>query len=255
MIHRTFWVSVTTVAELLKDRTITGIFIVGIAMILGGYVVAEMAVVERLKMFMDTGIGAIYIVSVFITLMAGSNLLGREIREKEILCTLSKPTPRSVWILGKTFGLLAAIAILVFSLSTVLFFYMRFQMHVWRPDVFLAGVFIYLEIIILCNYVVLFSCITTQYLSVFSGILVLLAGGMVDNLKIYWDSASPIARWVTRALYYVLPNLEAYSPGPILSNAVSVPASLFFTMVISAAMYVAVAVTLSVVIIRNKEMV
>ncbi|HOY64383.1 MAG TPA: hypothetical protein PK745_14525, partial [bacterium] len=85
MIRRAFWVSAATIAELLKDRTIAGVFFVGVAMIFGGYVVAEMAVVERMKMFVDTGVGAVFVAGVFITLMAGSNLLGREIRDKEIL--------------------------------------------------------------------------------------------------------------------------------------------------------------------------
>ncbi len=254
MIRRAFWVSAATIAELLKDRTIAGVFFVGVAMIFGGYVVAEMAVVERMKMFVDTGVGAVFVAGVFITLMAGSNLLGREIRDKEILCTLSKPLPRPVWVVGKTIGLLVAVAVLIFSLATVLLIYLKFQTNVWKPEIFLACFFIYLEMVILCNYIVLFSCVTTQYLSVFSGILILLAGGMADDLKIYWDSASPLAQGMSRLLYYALPNLGAYSPGPVLSGSVSVPANLLFAMVFSAAMYVIVAVTLSALVIRKKEL-
>ncbi len=253
MIRRIFWVAVTTISELLKDRTITGFFFVGVALIFGGYVIAEMAVVERLKMFIDTGMGAIFVISVFITLMAGSNLLDREIRDREILCVLSKPISRSSWMLGKTLGFLVTIAILIFSLATVLYFYVGVQLNFWRPEIFTAAFFIYLEMIILCNYVVLFSSLTSQYLSIFFGIMVLLIGHMVDDLKLYWDNSELATRVIMKGLYYIMPNLEAYSTAPLLYGKIAVPPDLILSLVVTSVMYLVVATTLSVVILRKKE--
>lgn len=254
MIKRTMWIAVATIAELIKDRTVIGFFFVGFVMILGGHVIAEMAVVERVKMFVDTGIGAIFIVSVFITLLSGANLIDREMREKEYLCTLSKPVSRQAWLIGKTAGFLVTVAFLVFSLSVVLFFYVKMRTHFWRPEIFLAALFIYLEVVVLCNYVVLLSTITNQYMAVFLGVVVLLIGHMVDDLRLYWASGSEITRFATKGLFYIIPNLDAYSTAPVLYGKIPVPPGLMVSLIVTSAMYLIVATTLSMLILRKKEM-
>lgn len=253
MIGRIVWVGICTVIELLKDRTIIGFFVVGVVTILGGYVLAEMSVVEKSRMFLDAGMGGIFMVSVFITLMAGSNVVDREIRDREVLCTLSKPIPRSAWMLGKTGGFLVTLGLLIFCLTMFLFLYVRLQAGLWVPAVFVGGLFIFLEMIILCSYTTFFSTVTSQNLSLFFGMLVLIIGHMVDDLRIYWASESFLGRAITKGLFHLIPDLKSYLTAPVIQGQAEVPGGLIFSLALYSLMYLAIAIALAVLVIERKE--
>jgi len=253
MIGRVFWVGVGTVAELLKDRTIAGFFLIGMFTIMLGYVIAEMAVVQRMKMFIDTCMGGIFIVSVLITLMAGGNVIDREIRDNEFLCTLSKPLPRYAWMIGKTGGFLVTLGVLIFALTAFGFAYIKITMNTWIPTLFLGGLMVYLEMIIICSYTALFSTITSQYLSIFFGTLVLVIGHMVDDLRIYWASDQILSRALTKTLFYVFPDLKAFLTAPVVHGFVQATPSQMITLVLYSLAYLVTAVALSVLVMNKKE--
>lgn len=254
MIGRVFWIAVNTVVEQFKDRAVTGFLAVGLLFIAGGYVIADMSFVEKKKMFLDVGLGAIFIVGALITLLAGSNVIDREIREKQVLCTLAKPLPRSAWLTGKALGFLATLAIVVLILTTFLFLYVRLMTGFWIPAIFIGGLFIFLEMVLLSSYTLLFSTITTQYLALFFALMVLVIGHMVDDLKIYWASASAIARFLSRVIWTVLPDLDTFLAAPAVSGHIPIPANLVFSMLLYTAGYLAIAITLAVIVINRKEM-
>ena len=254
MVGRVIWVGISTVIELMKDRTIAGFFLIGTFTIMLGYVIAEMAVVERMKMFVDTCMGGIFIVSVLITLMAGANVINREIRDNEFLCTLSKPLPRSAWMIGKTGGFLVTLGVLIFSLTLFGFFYIHITTNVWVHELFLGGLLLYLEMIVLCSYTALFSTITSQYLSIFFGMLVLVIGHMVDDLKIYWASEQLASRTLTKTLFYIFPDLKAFLTGPVVHGYSQIPANQFVTLTLYSLAYLVTAVVLSVMVMNRKEL-
>ncbi|MFH1538075.1 MAG: hypothetical protein ABIH66_03895 [bacterium] len=253
MTGRVVWTGICTVIELLKDRTIAGFFVVGLLMILGGYVVAEMSVVEKVRMYLDTGMGAIFIVSVFITLMAGSNVIDREIRDREVLCTLSKPIPRSAWMLGKAGGFLFTLGLLIFALTLFMFLYVRLRMGLWVPALFVGGLFIFLEMVILSGYTAFFSTFTSQNLTLFFGLLVLFIGHMVDDLKIYWASASFAGRAITKGLFYLIPDLESFLTAPVVHGQAEVPARLIFFLALYSLAYLLTMIALAVIVVNRKE--
>jgi ABC-type transport system involved in multi-copper enzyme maturation permease subunit len=255
MIRRSFWIAANTVFEMFKDRTVTGFLAVGVIFILGGYVIADMSFVEKKKMFLDVGMGAIFIVSAFVTLLAGSNVIDREIRDKQVLCTLSKPLPRSAWVAGKTAGFLFTLAAIIFSLTFFLFIYIRLMTGLWIPVVFLGGFLIFLEMVLLSSYTLLFSTITSQYLTLFFAMMVLITGHMIDDLKIYWASHSIAARVVSRIFWLVLPDLDTFLAAPAISGAHPISINLLFNMLLYTTGYLLIAVILSILTINKKEMV
>ncbi len=250
---RVLWIALNTVVQLIKDRAFTGFFFVGIVLILGGRVIAEMSVVERLKMFLDTGLGVIFMVGVFVTLTTGSNIISREIRDREVLVTLSKPIPRSAWMFGKTSGFILMLLVFILALTTFLFFYVRLQTGIWVPLLFVGGALIFLEMAILSSYTILFSTITSQYLALFFGLMVLTIGHMVDDLKIYWNSVSAAAQYITRALYYIMPDFKSFLAPPVVFSEHSVSLQHVFFLLLYAAAYVVITVAIAVLIMDRKE--
>ncbi len=255
MIKRTFWISVNTVFEFLKDRSVTGFLFVGMLFIMGGYVVADLSFVEKQRMYVDTGLGAIFIVSVFITLLAGTNVIDREIREKQALCALSKPISRTSWMTGKLLGFIFTVGIVISILTTFLFFYVKLMLGVWIPMLFVGGFYIFLEMVVLSSYIMIFSMITTQYMSLFFSLMVLIIGHMVDDLKIYWSSGSAAAKFVSHALFYILPNLKFYLSNPVVNGKILSVSDFTFQLTVSALIYLAISAILSGLIFSRKELV
>jgi ABC-type transport system involved in multi-copper enzyme maturation permease subunit len=206
-------------------------------------------------MYIDTGLGAIFIVSTFITLLAGTNVIDRELREKQALCALSKPIPRVAWMAGKFTGYLFTLGVVVLILTAFLFVYIKLMVGVWIPSIILGGLYIYLEMVVLSSYVLIFSMITTQNMSLFLSLIVLVIGHMVDDLKIYWSSGSSAAKFISHALFYILPNLKYYLASPIVNAQIPVPADFTFKLIVSAFLYLAVSAILSGMIFSRKELV
>jgi ABC-type transport system involved in multi-copper enzyme maturation permease subunit len=254
MIGRIFWISVNTVIEFISDKSVTGFLFVGVFFIMGGYVIADLSFVEKQKMYLDTGLGAIFIVSVFITLLAGTNVIDRELREKQALCALAKPIPRAAWMAGKFAGFLFTLGVVIFLLTTFFFLYMKLQVNVWSPEIFIGGLFIYLEMVVLSSYILLFSMITTQNMSLFFALMVLIIGHMIDDLKIYWASGSGITRFITHALFYILPNLKTYLASPVVSGQIPVPSAYVISLLCSTALYLLISGIIAGLLLNRKEL-
>ncbi len=255
MIGRMFWVGVNTAVEMYKDRSVTGFLAVGIVLIIGGFVVADMSVVEKKKMFIDTGMAAIFMVSAFITMLAGSNVIDREVRNRQVLCTLSKPMPRYAWFIGKSAGFVFTLGVVIFVLTVFLFVFVRINTHFWMPAIFVGGLLIYLEMLIISSYTLLFSTVTGQYLTLFLSMCVLIIGHMVADLKIYWASGSAFARLISKALFYILPNLESFLASPVVLGKINIPPGLIGFMLLYTLGYLAAGVIIAAVIMNRRELV
>ncbi|HOX29028.1 MAG TPA: hypothetical protein PLQ76_07750 [bacterium] len=253
MIRRIFWISVNTVIELYRDRAVTGFLFVGLLLIFAGQVVADLSVVERKKMYIDVGMGAIFLVGIFITLLGGSNVVDREVRERQVLCTLSKPVPRSAWLVGKTFGFLFTVGAVIAIMTTFLFVYVRFRVGFWMPVLFLGGFLIFLEMLVLSSYTILFSTITSQYLALFLSLMVLVIGHMVDDLKLYWASASFVVRAAARVLFFVMPDLESFLASPVVMSYIKVPPNLLISITLYSVAYLAACITIATLVMNRKE--
>jgi len=254
MIGRIFWIGVNTIVEFIRDRSVTGFLLVGFLFIMGGYVIADMSFVEKQRMYIDAGLGSIFIVGIFITLLSGTNVIDREIRERQALCALAKPIPRFAWVIGKLVGFLFTLGLVIFILTTFLVFFIKFQLGLWIPLIYLGGLLIYLEMIVLTSYILFFSMVTSQYLCLFFSLIVLIVGHLSDDLKIYWASASTIARYATRAIYYALPDLETYHANPVVTGQINFSFNLAFWLVFISFLYLAISVIISTFIFSKKEL-
>jgi ABC-type transport system involved in multi-copper enzyme maturation permease subunit len=253
MTGRIYWIAANTVVELLKDRVIQGLAYVGVFLIMCGHLIAEMSVVERARMIKDVGIGAIFLVGALAVLFAGTNLLDREIRERQALCILSKPIPRWAWLAGKTAGLTLVLAGLILTLTLFLVFFLWVETGVVLPMLLAGGVFLFLMLLIVMGYAILFSTMTSQFMALFFGFLVLIIGHMVDDLKIYWASRAAGAQITTKIFYYILPDLKLFSAWRVVSDTSVVSPVEFLWLVLYCIAFLVITLVLAAIILERKE--
>lgn len=253
MTRRIYWLASNTVRELLGDPVLLGLLFVGALITLSGRVMADLSVVERMRMITDTGVGAIMFTGVMVTLFTATSIIEREIRTRQALSILSKPVPRYAWITGKSLGMIATIALATAAITLFAFLYIWIETRVWVVSLFTAGFFIFLMLLVTAAYTVMFSTFSTQFTALFYGLLVVIIGHMVDDLRIYWNSHSAVARVVTRVLYYFLPDLESFSPWAVVVGHAHISGRMMFYLIMYAVSYAVIALTIATIIIDKKE--
>lgn len=253
MTSRIFWIAANTVTELVRDRVMQGLAFVGVFLVLCGRLIAEMSVVERARMITDVGAGAVFLTGVLAVLFAGTNLLDREIRERSALCILSKPVSRSAWLAGKVLGLAAVLAALIFSLTAFLVFFLWVETGIVAVRLLAGGVFLYLMLLIVMGYAVLFSTITSQFMALFFGFLVVIIGHMVDDLKIYWGSRAAGAQITTKFFYYVLPDLKLFSAWRVTGEQSMIAPVEYMWLILYCIAFLMITMVLASVILERKE--
>jgi ABC-type transport system involved in multi-copper enzyme maturation permease subunit len=253
MTNRIFWIAANTVVELVRDRVMQGLAFVGVFLILCGRLIAEMSVVERARMITDVGAGAVFLTGALAVLFAGTNLLDREIRERSALCILSKPVSRSAWLAGKVLGLAAVLCVLIMALTAFLVLFLWAETGIVAWKLFAGGAFLYLMLLIVMGYAVLFSTITSQFMALFFGFLVVIIGHMVDDLKIYWASKAAGAQIVTKLFYYVLPDLKLFSAWRVTGeHSIIAPVEVLW-LVLYCIAFLLITLVLASVILERKE--
>ena len=107
--------------------------------------------------------------------------------------------------------------------------------------------------LVLASYTVLFSTITSQFMALFYGLLVMLIGYSVDDLRIYWQSASGVARLLSKSLYYILPDLQVFSPYPVVMGRERVPLELVAPLVLYALAYIVIPIAIGMLVLERRE--
>ena len=81
---------------------------------------------EDQRMLIDLGLATIFLAGAVLAAFLATNVLGREISNRTALTVIAKPVSRPVFILGKYFGVLAALLLCCFALTLV---FMLVEMH------------------------------------------------------------------------------------------------------------------------------
>ncbi len=206
---RIWAVAANSFREALRDRLLyfIGVFVLGIA--IAARLLPEIAALTEDKIFLDVGIGAIGLLGVLLAIFAGTSTIAREIDQRTVLVTLTKPLSPGEFVVGKYLGLWGAIALAVLGMGAI---YLGFVSWQGIPADFgplaIAAIFLLLELGVLIAIAIVFSVFTG---SILAGVLCLGIYG-IGHLSRDWVELGKLSEnatieRVTQVLYLVLPNL------------------------------------------------
>ena len=235
-----------TFQEAVKDRLVFSLLFGGSLLLLSALVVAELTFIQRTRVITDVGLTAITLTGVLMAIFAGSNLFSREIERKRAYVILSKPVPRWQFVIGKFSGIAFAITFNVVILTALFVALLYLDSRYWDPAIFKAAFLILLELWLLAAFSLLFSSFSTPFLSIFYTFILFAAGHMLRDIRAYWQLKSVATRFLTKLIYYVLPNLDNFNIKSSVANQIPVPMSfvtqsfLYWLIYISALLLVTV---------------
>ncbi len=201
-----------TIRQAIRDRVLYSLLIFGLLMILSAVVIGRLSLGEDVKIIKDFGLGCISLFGVLIAIFVGVDLVYREVTSRTVYTLLSKPICRWEFLLGEYLGLMLTVLMNVVVMALCLEFIVWLRTAEVDLVLFQAIGLMVFEFMLVASVAILFSTFLSRTLSTFMTLAVFVSGHMTHDLvDLGRQTGSLWIERVTLAVYYLLPDLEAFN--------------------------------------------
>ncbi|HUZ92511.1 MAG TPA: ABC transporter permease subunit [Candidatus Paceibacterota bacterium] len=248
-----FVIAKNTFRETIRDRILYGIVGFSFLYVAFSILLAKVSLGE-IVILKSFGLAGIYAFGIIITIFLGASIIYKELERRTLYFVFSKPVSRLQLILGKFFGLYAAI-VLVTALMTAVYL----AVIGWNGGGFdalglLSVFFELLEMAVFTALLVFFSTIATPLTSTIAAVMLLFGGhSMSSVLRTASQIGGPFYRFI-QAVYYIFPNLEKFDIRSLAVHHIAVSASVVALAALYAILYTAILLWLANFFLKRKEL-
>jgi len=247
-------VASNTFKEAIRDRVLYLLLFFAVISLISSRILALLTVGDKIKIIMDVGLASISLFGVLMAILMGTGLVYKEIDKKTIYTLLSKPINRLQFLLGKFFGLMATLFImLVFmSLIFIIIFLLYSGQITWKFFVSLG--FVFLELCLITSVALLFSCFSTPILSSIFSLSFYVIGHLSWGLETLIKKMKPgITKFLTQAVYALLPDLENFNFKSEVVHNLAIPPKIFLFSFLYGIIYTFFILVLAMLVFRRRD--
>jgi ABC-type transport system involved in multi-copper enzyme maturation permease subunit len=256
-VQRTLAIARNAFREAVRDRVLYNLVLFVLLLIAGAIFLGELSAGQEAKIIVDLGLSAMLLFGAFIAIFVGVGLVYKEIERRTLYAILSKPIGRGQFLLGKYLGLCATLLVNIVVMGIGLSLALAYVRRGWDPligKVWPAILLIFFELAILTGVALLFSSFSSPALSALLTFFVFVIGHFSADLKsLATSSGSAPARFVFRALYYLLPNLSNYSVITPAAHGLTPDAGSILMAIVYAIVYNAVLLAAATLIFSRRN--
>jgi ABC-type transport system involved in multi-copper enzyme maturation permease subunit len=250
-------IALNTAREAVRNRILYSILFFAVLMVAVAAVFGAASIGDQTKYMKDFSLMSVSLFGVVIAIVLGVNLLHQELGKKTIFNILSKPVARWQFIVGKFFGLLVTLTLIVGAMSVgVIGFFTLLVGHLDHGLV-VASFATLLEITVVIAVAIFFSSlVVTPALAGMFTAATFVAGRSASYLLYFLKGEQPsVVQTMAQALYWALPRLDRYTVADqVVYGIVPDPAYLVVLLAYSVA-YAGVLLLLSVGLFSRREFV
>lgn len=231
--------------EVIRDRILYLIGFFTLLLLLALRLLPEIAATTQDKIFLDVGLAAIELLSVFVAVFVGTSLINKEIEKRTVLVLIPKPVTRAEFIIGKHLGLSGVLAVLMIALTLIYLILLSFsKLEYPLASILVSTLYLFLKLSLLIAVALLFGVFTSSILATLLTLAVYLMGNLSRDIVTVGNlSRNSNLESLTQSLYLVLPDLSRLnlkneavygilpSPQTLLSNGVY---GVFYTVLLLA---------------------
>jgi len=245
-----------TFKEAVRDRILYLLLFFAATAILFSRVLALLTVGDRMKIVKDVGLASISLFGALMAILIGTGLVYKEIEKRTIFTLLSKPIRRTEFLLGKYFGLVLTLAVMLACMGIIFLALVFLQTGTVELKLFAAIYFIFIELVLLTAVALLFSCFSTPILSSLFSLAFYLIGHFSWSLETLIKKVRPgLGKTLLRVLAAILPDLETFNIKTEVVHGLPLPASLLLTATAYGLVYAAFVLTLAILVFRRRDFV
>ena len=250
-----FTIARNTFREAVRDRVLYNLVLFVLLITASAIFLGELTAGQEARTITNLGLGAMLLFGAFISIFVGVSLVSKEIEKRTIYAIFSKPIGRGEFIVGKYLGLcltlLVNVLIMGVGVSLALLYVKGGHLIV---SVWGAIFLIFLELSILTAVAILFSSFSSPALSALLAFFVFIIGHFSASLRDLADKiGSSFAQIFFGAIYYLLPNLSFYEFATNAANGATPPAKLLGGALVYAAIYVAILLSITILIFSRRN--
>lgn len=243
-----------TFTEARRNKVFYAIFLFGMVVVAQSVLFTEVTMTTVDRVLKDTGMAAINVFAVALTVFAGVGVINREVDRRSLYAILTKPIPRFAFIIGKYLGLLAISVATSGAMFLALLFVLKGYKTPIHSSLFAGFAGIVAEVAVLGAFAVLCSSFTSSFVSAFLSAAAYFCGHLSSELYFYSNkSSSELYKTLGHALYYAVPNLERFNFKVNVTYDLAVSASTLGSMSAYALLYVASFLIGAVVVFSNRD--
>ncbi|MBA7496635.1 hypothetical protein ES702_07244 [subsurface metagenome] len=247
-------IAFNTFKEAIRDRILYLLLFFAAACIIFSRLLALLTVGDRVKIIMDVGLASLSLFGAMMAILMGTGLVYKEIDKKTIYTLLSKPIHRYQFLLGKYFGLILTLFIMLFFMSFI--FLTLVFLHTFRIEweLLIAIFYIFVEVCLLTAVAMLFSCFSTPILSLIFSLSFYLIGHLSWGLENSINKMNPgIAKTLTQILYAFIPDLENFNFKTEVVHHLPIPSEIFLFSVLYGIFYSLFLLFLAILVFRKRD--
>lgn len=240
--------------ESLRDKILYNLVLFAGLLIGLSVLLADLTITEHHKMIADMGLAAINLIGVVIAIFIGISLVNKEIERRTIYTIMARPISRTIFIMGKYFGLALTLFVnLAIMLAVFLVTLWLYQAQIGLP-LFQAVLLIFVEILVVTSIALFFSTFSSSTLSAILTLGIYVIGHLTTDLRsVAAKSESGAARALVDVLYYLSPNLEMLNIKGQAALGIPVTLSYEVTAVAHGLLYVGFLLTSACVIFQRRD--
>jgi ABC-type transport system involved in multi-copper enzyme maturation permease subunit len=249
-------IAANTFREAIRDRILYLLLFFAVTSIIFSRLLALLTVGDRVKVIKDVGLASFTFFGALMAILIGTGLVYKEIDKKTIYTLLSKPIHRHEFLLGKFFGLLATLAVMLAAMSVIFLVLIFFHTSAIEWKILPAILFIFIELALLTAVAILFSCFSTPILSSLFSLSFYIIGHLAWGLETLIRKMRPGAgKTLVQVLYTLLPDLENFNFKTEVVYGLPIPPKLLLYASFYGIFYTMFVLTLAILIFRRRDFV
>jgi ABC-type transport system involved in multi-copper enzyme maturation permease subunit len=259
-LSRTVAVAANTFRETVRQRVLYNLVFFALVMMVSGLVLQDLSIRQDNKIVKDLGLAAMDVFGVLIAVLIGVNLMIRELERRSLYPLLARPLTRAEFIVGKfgglAFALLVNIGVMTIGLyGTLMVLRLRgASTGSIDLDLLKAAASIFAGLLLTVAVALFFSVITNSgVMAAISTVVLVVMGRFSDVIRNMQDVLPGAPGWLTRGLYYVLPNFHHFDIKDAAVHGMAPPWSTVGWISAYGAAYSAVLIVLAIVAFRRKD--
>jgi ABC-type transport system involved in multi-copper enzyme maturation permease subunit len=199
-----------TFAEVLRNKVMYGILVFLAIMLLTATALASVTMGRTEMMILDIGFGGISILSNLMAIVLTIQSLQQEKESRTLYVLLTRLASRWQYILGKFIGLASVLGGLTILMCLLLILLVFLVGTPFWPSVIQACAATVLEVWLVIAIAMIFAQSSSLFLAILLTLCIDVAGRFTFTIQQFGQQAdSRYLHWITEAMYYLLPNLEA----------------------------------------------
>lgn len=254
-VQRISAIAKNTFREAIRDKVLYNLVLFVIIIIACAVLLGDLTDGHEARTIVNIGLNAMLLFGVFIAIFVGVGLVSKEIEKRTVFAIFAKPVSRTEFIVGKYLGLCLTLAANVLIMGVGVSLALLYVGNTGLTLSIWGGIaLIYLELIIVTAVAIVFSSFSSPSLSALLTFLVFVIGHLSTSLRDLAEGlGSTAAAVIFEIIYYAFPNLAHYSFRGEAAIGLVPSAAMLGGGLVYASVYVAIMLTIAVLIFKRRN--